>query len=77
MAAFLVTGNSGSGKSTLAKELARRGLATIDADTTRSCPIGKTTPASGYQGPRDQLRRKSNGSGHTAGFGIDLGFKTY
>jgi hypothetical protein len=32
MAAFLVTGNPGSGKSTLARELARRGLATIDPD---------------------------------------------
>lgn len=32
MAAFLVTGNPGSGKSSLAQELARRGLATIDAD---------------------------------------------
>ena len=33
-------------------------------------------PATEYQGPRGQLRRTSNGSGHTAGFGIDLGFKT-
>ena len=32
MAAFLVTGNPGSGKSTVAKELARRGLSTIDPD---------------------------------------------
>jgi hypothetical protein len=32
MAAFLITGNPGSGKSTLARELARRGLVTIDPD---------------------------------------------
>src|SRR5947209_18013368 len=32
MAAFLVTGKPGSGKSTVAKELARRGVSTVDPD---------------------------------------------
>lgn len=32
MRAYLITGNPGSGKSTLAAELARRGLAVVDAD---------------------------------------------
>ena len=76
MAAFLVTGNPGSGKSTLAQELARRGLATIDPDYHPELSHWEDDAGKWYQGPRSQLRRTSNGSAHTAGFGIDLGSKT-